>query len=437
MRIATSFISLLSCLTAPLTANIFYVSPEEPIAPQFNIQDIEKNSTTFSCGIVRTQGSIAYNETGTQVPFFEQYGTTPIKNIYQGLTPKSGTLSERYFADDGAEPVTEANATLRFNDRFNYYLLQSYHAAITHYLFSGIFCRIYVHFTDQIIAQKASASGRDDEHPAVSSLISHFDQFLGENNHPAISYNKRQLNLEHAGFFIGWNGKAILADNLIQEIKGSVLAGYTFAPTHFDHPLAPAFLPHPAAHSYSAQAALTAQINNHLAADFSFGTSVFGRLIDTMHVVRDDNEPATVYANTPLLGLGKVRKDPGTLWVAEGSLVANRFWGFYAAGGYHFAYQEKTQLTLHDDTILQGADWVGTPLNSMPGKQNERLNSDVRLGNWKHHAVFVKIGYTPSSNHRFIPDINFAVYWPVMGHRATSPTRVYAGSGQLSIRWTF
>jgi len=437
MRIITSLLPLLGCITLPLAANIFYVSPEEPIAPPFTVQNIEKNGTTFSCAVVRTQGNIAYNATGTQVPFFEQYGTTPIKNIYKGLTPKANSLSERYFSQDGAESVLDTNATLRFNDRFNYYLLQSYHAAATHYLFSGIFCRLYVHVVDQIIAQKASATGRDDEHPNVNSLTTHFDQFLGENGHTATSYNTRKLSLEHAGFFLGWNGKAMLEDNLIQEIQGSVLAGYTFAPTHFDHPLAPAFLPHPAAHSYSAQANINAQINNHLAVDLCFGTSVFGRLIDTMHVVRDDTDKTTVYSSTPLLGLGKVRKDPGTVWVAEGALIANRFWGFYAASGYHFAYQEKTQLFLQDNSILQGADWDGTNLSAMPGKQNERLNSDVRLGNWKHHSVFIKLGYTPSANHRLIPDINFAVYWPVMGHRASSPTRVYAGSGQLSIRWTF
>ncbi len=437
MRIITSLLSLLSLTILPVNANVFYSSAEEPIAPLFPVHHLEKSSTTFSCSVVRTQGKLGYSATGPQVPFFEQYGTTPIKNIYKGLTPKADSISERYFSPAGAESVLEKEATLRFNDPFNYYLLQSYHAAVTHFLFSGIFFRIYAHVVDQTIAQKASASGRDSSNPAVNSFIHHFDQFLGENGHPPVSYNTRKVSLEHAGFFFGWNGKAELEDNLIQEIHGHILAGYTFAPTHFDHPLAPAFLPHNAAHSYSAQVSLNAQVTNHIAVETSFGTSVFGRLIDTLHVVRDDTSKTSTYAHVPLLGTGTVRKDPGTLWTTELCLSANRFWGFYATGGYHFTYQEKTRLSLEDTTILRGDDWTPTTLSEMPGKQNERLNSDVRLEKWKHHALFVRIGFAPSSNHRFIPDINCAIYWPVMGHRSSSPTRVYAGSGQLSIRWTF
>jgi len=447
MRITTLLCSLLLFNTTA-QASFFYVSQEEPIAPALPLKALTRKASTFSFGMSRAQGSNSYSSTGSRVPFLEQYGTASIAEMYNGLTPKSGGFSERYFSTTGSQslvnmtdeedaPYTKADARLRFTDPYNSYSFDSYHLAFSHYLFSGLYFRVHAQLTDQVLFQKASASGPDADSTRVQSFISYIDQFIGENNLPALSYTHRQLSLERLGYCLGWMGEAPLKESMFQEVTGGLLACYTFAPTHFDHPLAPEFLLHAVTHSYSGQAHLGVQISNHFAAGASASATIYERYKDSMHVVRDDLSPTSFFAGPPLLGKGVVLKDPGTLWVFEANVSANRFYGFYCTGGYHFSYQEATQLTLNDTTILQGASWSGTHLSSLPGQQNERLSADPRLQNWKNHAVFFKAGFSPSKEHRFIPEIEFGVYFPVMGRRSIAPSRIYTGSGQLSIRWTF
>ena len=447
MRITTLLGSLLLFNTA-VQASFFYVSQEEPIAAALPLKALTRKASTFSCGVSRTQGINSYSSTGSRVPFLEQYGTANIADIYNGLTPRSGGFSERYFSTTGSQslvnmtdaedtPYTRANALLRFTDSYNSYSFNSYHLAFSHYLFSGLYFRVHAQLTDQVLFQKASASGPDADSTRVQSFISYIDQFLGENSLPALSYSHRQLSLERLGYCLGWIGEAPLKESMFQEVSGGLLACYTFAPTHFDHPLAPEFLLHAVTHSYTGQAHLGVQINNHLAANTTASATIYERYKDSMHVVRDDLNSTTFFAGPPLLGKGIVMKNPGTLWVFEASVSANRFYGLYCTGGYHFSYQEATQLTLQDTTILRGSSWSGTPLSNLPGQQNARLNADPRLQNWKNHAVFIKAGFSPSKEHHLIPEIEFGIYFPVLGHRSVAPSRVYTGNGQLSIRWTF
>ncbi|MEI7580716.1 MAG: hypothetical protein WCJ17_02865 [bacterium] len=441
----TMLLSLICCaLSSSATATLFYVSPQEPIAPHIPIKPFERKTTTFGFGMSRTQGALSYNSIGDQVPLLEQYGTAELSTLYKGLPTRSSGSSSTYFTADGAESLinkdgenTPISAALRFQDPRNEYILQSYHVALTHYLFSGLFIRLQTQFVDQVLTQKPNATGLDANHAYTTSFLAHFDQFLGENNHPSITYNHRRLCIERAGLFAGWAGRADLTRNIFQEIGGSLMFGYTVAPSQFDHPLAPAFLLHGFTHGYSVQAELNAQVASHLAIEVAAATTVHGRFSDRMHIVRDDTNPASYISTPPLIGTGVVRKDPGTLWVLEGTANFNRFKGFYLASGYHFAYQERTKLTLDDTAVLLGANWEGAKLKDLPGQQNKRLNADPRLLRWKNHAVFAKAGFTPSLSHRFVPHIEVCVYWPVLGHRSVCPTRIYTGSGQLSIRWTF
>jgi len=456
MRI-TSLFSLLCLVASPLKGTLFYVSQEEPVAPHFAAHEFTKKASTFSFAASKTEGHYSYSSTGSQVPFLAQYGTPQIAQFYNGLPIRTGSLSEHYFSTDytvtdesltnstnaHSAPFTPVNATLRFDDPHNYYLFQSYHMAYTHYLFSGIFFRFNLQFVDQTIAQKPLPDGPDNTNPNVVDFVDHFDQFLGENGHPPISYHNRTFAIERAGYFLGWHGEATLTENLIKEISGTILAGYTFKPTHFDHPLSPAFLPHNQTHGYSAEIDLNIQVADHFGLECCAATTSYGRYTDSLHIVHDDITPASYFSGPPLLGKGIVMKDPGSLWVFELSGSANRFLGFFLTGGYHFSYQELTQLTLEDPTILIGnnANWTSTglelPLSSLPGQQNTRLNNDPRLTKWKNHTMFVRVGYVPSDQHRFIPQLDFAIHWPVMGQHSSSPTRIYVGSGQLSIRWTF
>ncbi len=429
---------IISCaFSATTAASLCYISPQEPIAPHLPLKHFEKKTTTFSFGMSQTQGARSYNPVGDQVPFLEQYGVANIKSLYKGLTPKSNSTAYDYFHADGDHSVLEKTAQLRFQNPYNEYRFRSYHTALTHYLFSGLFVRIQAQFTDQSLTQKVNATGPDAENNDVQSFLDHFDTFLQENQHPTLSSAHRSLCIERAGLFLGWTAHALLSRNIFQEIGGSLICGYTVAPSQFDHPLAPAFLLHGFTHGYSLQGELNAQLASHLALEIAAATTVHGRFSDRMHVMRDDTTPGTYISTPPFLGTGIVRKDPGTLWVLEGAASFNRLKGFYLSSGYHFAYQERTQLTLDDATILLGADWDGTELKDLPGQQNTRLNSDTRLLRWKHHAIFLKAGFSPSSSHRFIPQLEISVYWPVLGHRSVCPTRIYTGSGQLSIRWTF
>jgi len=442
---STLFLSLLYCaLSSSAAASLFYVSAQEPIAPHIPIKALNKKTTTFDFGMSRTQGSLSYNNIGDQVPFLEQYGAANLSTLYKGIPVRSSGSSYAYFNPDGEFSLinkdgdnTPISANLRFQDPRNEYILQSYHVALTHYLFSGLFIRLQTQFVDQSITQKPNATGTDADHIYTHSFLSNIDQFLHENNHTSITYNHRPFCIERAGLFAGWAGHAYLTRNIFQEIAGSLMFGYTVAPSQFDHPLAPAFLLHGFTHGYSVQAEINAQIATHLAIEVATATTVHGRFSDRMHIVRDDTSATSYVSTPPLLGTGVVRKDPGTLWVLEATASFNRCKGFYLASGYHFAYQEKTKLTLDDTTVLLGASWEGTKLKDLPGQQNTRLNSDPRLLRWKNHAVFVKAGFTPSLNHRLVPHVEICVYWPVLGHRSVSPTRIYAGSGQLSIRWTF
>ncbi len=433
MRI-TSLLPLFALTASSLSGALFYVSPEEPVAPHFLVRGFEKKAATFSFAVSKTEGRSSYNGTGSQVPFLEQYGIPQISQFYKGLTTPSGSINYTYFNASGSESITNpaVDATLRFNDPNNYYQLQSYHMAYTHYIFSGLFLRLNLQFVDQIMAQKPLPNGPDKYNARVTSFTDHFDQVLGANNLPGISYTNRKLALERAGYFLGWHGQANLTENLIKEISGTLLAGYTFKPTHFDHPLAPAFLPHNQTHGYSAQIDLIAQVTNHIGVEVSAATTSYGRYADTLHIVRDDTSTNSYFSGPPLLGTGIVLKDPGSLWVFETGISFNRFLGFFITGGYHFSYQELTQLTLQDSTVL-----TGSGLSTNPGAQNARLNSDPRLTKWKNHTVFTRFGYTPSDNHRFVPQIDFAVHWPVMGQHSSSASRIYAGGGELSIRWTF
>jgi hypothetical protein len=444
MRI-TMLLSLICCaLATSASASLFYISPQEPIAPHIPLKPFERKTTTFGFGMSRTQGALSYNGIGDQVPLLEQYGIADLHTLYKGIPPQSNGISYDYFNTAGAESLINKDgdenpvaAKLRFQDPRNEYIFQSYHAAITHYLFSGLFIRLQAQFVDQVLTQKPNATGPDAEHTYTRSFLGHFDQFLGANHHPGLGYHHRKLCIERAGLFAGWTGHAELVRNIFQEIGGSILFGYTVAPSQFDHPLAPAFLLHGFTHGYSVQAELNAQVASHLALEVAAATTVHGRFSDRMHIMRDDTTPASYVSTPPFIGTGVVRKDAGTLWVLEGAANFNRLKGFYIASGYHFAYQEKTKLTLDDTTVLLGANWEGTQLKDLPGQQNSRLNSDPRLLRWKHHAIFLKAGFSPSQTHRFVPHLEISVYWPVLGHRSVCPTRIYTGSGQLSIRWTF
>jgi len=434
MRITSLLPVALMLTVSSLSGALFYVSPEEPVSPHFLARGFEKKAATFSFATSKTEGRYSYNTTGTQVPLLEQYGTGQVGQFYKGLSIPAGSINETYFGTSGSESVTNpaVNATLRFDDPNNYYHMQSYHMAYTHYIFSGLFLRLHAQFVDQIIAQKPLPNGPDRYNEHVQSFADHFDQILGANNLPATSYNNRKFSIERAGYFLGWHGHTKLTNNLIKEIGGSLMTGYTFKPTHFDHPLSPAFLPHNQNHGYSAQIDLVAQVTDHVGVEAAAGTTSYGRFADRLHIVRDDTNAETYFSGLPLLGTGRVLRDPGSVWVFETGLSFNRFLGFFITAGYHFSYQERTVLTLEDSTVL-----TGSGLSTNSGQQNARLNSDPRLVKWKNHTVFARVGYTPSDDHRFVPQIDFAVHWPVMGQCSCAATRIYIGSGELSIRWTF
>ena len=302
MRI-TSLFSLLSLTTFSLSGALFYVSQDEPIAPHFSARSFNKKASTLSFGVTKTEGRNSYNGSGTPVPFLEQYGTPQIAQFYKGLTPRSNSTSERYFSLTGSESLTNSTdagsdyipvvASLRFDDAQNYYTFQSYHLAYTHYLFSGLFLRFNLQLADQTMVQRPRAVGADSNNARVLSFVDHFDQFMGENNNPAVSFYNRNLEIERAGYFLGWHGKASLLDNLIKEISVTLLAGYTFRPTHFDQPLAPAFIPHAQTHGYSAELDLTAQVSNHFGIECEIATTSYGRYTDTAHVVCDDTSTSS------------------------------------------------------------------------------------------------------------------------------------------------
>jgi|GEM_PF-3198248 len=457
LTIPTLLIVTLSLVPTTASPLLFYVTQYDPVCPRFPIKPLAKKGTTFSCGMVRHQGQNAYSATGSSVPFLEMCGTANLADIYNGLTPKAGGISEQYFTADGAQSLLTLRdgdpiqLSLRFNDKKRSYLFQSYHLALTHFFFSDLFFLGCCRFIDQELEQPVTASGSGDvSHPYVQSLLNSFDAFLIENSHPPVTRYHHHISLEQCGFFFGWAKHSELKGSILKGATGSVLAGYSFAPTHFEDPLAPAFLLHSINHSYSAQAELNLQLDNHFAIDSAASVTIYERLTGSMPVVRDDLQPqapytygtppASFYAGPVLLGRGTVLKDPGNLWVFDIALVANNFYGFFISGGYHFAYQETTRLTIKDTTILQGTGdgWTSlTKLGAQAGQQNTRLNADPRLQNWKHHSVFIKGGFAPTSKRALMPAIEAAVYFPVMGHRSVSPSRIYTGNAELSIRWTF
>ena len=445
MRITSSLLSLLCLASVTHTfGSLCYVSQLEPITPYMPIGAFNAKTTTFSFGMSRTEGKNSYSSTGTAVPFLELNGTSLISDMYKGLAPRATGLTDDYFTTNGTRSLinkdgedTPVDATLRFQDPNNSYLFTSYHAAVTQYLFSGLFIRGQAQFVDQSMNQKPNAIGLDADLARTQAFINDLDAFLKENNHPAINTSHRSVTIERAGLFLGWSGVVGLKNNFIEEISGSIMAGFTAAPSQFDHPLSPGFLVHGFTHGYSAQLALSAQAAAHCAVDLTLATTSHGRFNDSMHIVRDDTSKTTLYSGPPLLGMGIVQKDPGTIWVMETGLSANRFKGFYISGGYHFAYQEATKLTLSDNTVLLGANWEGVKLKDLPGKQNSRINSDPRLARWKNHSIYLRVGYTPSPHNRIIPHLDFTVHFPFLGMRSVCPSRIYTGSGQLSIRWTF
>lgn len=432
---------LLSCIALSFSSTadaLFSSTSYEPITASMAPERFSNGSTVFSIMGSEHTGHNAYDKQENTVPFFEQFGTASIADLYNGLpTPAAGTLSHDYFSEGGAKDLTGKDAALRFNNKNNEYRFRALNISMMQHLFSGMFVRLNSKLVDQEITQKVAATGADAQDTDVQHFLANIDAFLKEHNLPATTHNKRPVTLEHTSVLVGWTQNVPLTNSIMQELSGSIAAGYLMTPPDFEHPLAPATLPYNISDGFLLHAIGHAQINDHIALDIEGQTTIYNQRCGTMHVVHDDTEGATYYSGPILLGTGFVKKDPGTLWNLQAAVSFNRAVGFSASVGYHFSYQEKTNLTLKDDTVLQGTGWA-TALSTLPAQQQERLNTDPRLERWKHHAFFLALSLTPN-NRTFgvLPHFEARVYWPLWGHRTVSTRKTMVGGGQLALQWKF
>lgn len=437
----TARTALLFCVALSATttcAAIFSATSYEPITANIAPERFSNGSTVFSCTGSDSHGHWAYDAQEEKTSFFEQFGTASIADLYKGLdTPATGTLSHAYFADGGAKELTAKDATLRFDNEKNSYLFRSLNLSVIQHVFSGLFIRANGKLVDQEIKQKPSVSGADAQDADVKDFVSNFDAFLKEHKLPGVTNAKRPVTLEHASVLIGWTQQVPLTNSIVEELSGSIAAGYLLTPPDFEHPLAPASLPYNISDGFLLHATGHAQISKHVALDIKAQTTVYNQRCGTMHVVHDDTAGATYYSGPLLLGTGSVKKDPGTLWTMQAAVSFNRAVGFSASFGYHFAYQENTQLTLKDDTVLRGAGWA-TALHTLPAQQQQRLNTDPRLARWKHHALFASLSLTPNNRtFRVLPHFEARLYWPLWGHRTVKANKTMVGGGQLVLQWNF
>lgn len=402
----------------------------EPVSFDNAPLDLRNGSTRLEAIGTQTEGRWAFNVAEQKTPWLEQYGTVAVKDIFKGLTPAADThpLGEKYSkskASTGINDVTE-NTILRFNDADDSYRFRTAQVGVTQHLFTGLFARCIVRLSEQRITQTVSAEGDDKAHANVVALLADFDNLLKEFGGNPLSSYTRKATVENAAFFLGWQGKAVTAHSNISEIAGSIAAGYQVTPPSFVSRLAPALLPHNVSDGFLLHLNGFIRLMKHVSFEASLAATVFNQRYGTHHIIRD-----TTYTGPLLLGTGFVKKDPGNLWKASFGLNIDGIKGLYLQAGYQFSYQEKTELTLHDDTVLSS-------LSATPMAQHAHLNSDPKLGSWKHHALTFAAGFRPFKNSwRILPAFSAHYALPLWGHRSLHPSQVYGGSMNLSLQWTF
>ncbi|MGD1997379.1 MAG: hypothetical protein PVJ92_00515 [Candidatus Dependentiae bacterium] len=426
--------ALLSILSlSPLAASGYTGSAFEPVSFDNAPLNVRNGSTRVEAVGTQTEGRWAFDISEKKTPWLEQYGTAEIKHLFKGLTTPAGThpISEKYNTG-GANDITaiDDDTKLRFNDTNDNYRFRTAQLGITQHLFTGLFARAMVRLSEQRITQAISADGTDKAHANVVALLADFDAVLKEFGGNALSSYTRKASIDHAAFFLGWQGKTTTPHHHISELSGSIAAGYQFTPPSFYNKLAPALLPHNVSDGFILHVNGFMRLMKRISIDASLAATIFNQRYGHHHIARDDDATAT---NTGplLLGTGFVKKDPGNLWKASFNLNLDGFKGLYLQAGYQFSYQEKTELTLRDTTVL-------TSLAATPRVQHARLNSDPKLGSWKHHALTCAAGFRPfKDSWRLLPAFSVHYALPLWGHRSVHPAQVYGGSINLSLQWTF
>jgi len=391
-------------------------------------------TTHFDARYAEGSTKNSWNTQEVKTELFNAYGPFKLKNLadnIENITLASKPNTYAFINGTNTYPINNLfDGTIKLKGNFK---TEEFDFTLQQNLFSGIYLQAYVPIRRIGIngIDYVQSVTTDSEHATIMNFLnSDLDGILSEFDivHTKTAFSRTEVS--DILLSIGWNGHVAFKESMMTALRGFIQAGVVVPVARKKD------LNHIASIStgYNRHFAFNVRGNAHatLWEKVVVGANVGAQIFMTQTYL-DRVTTSTHQNGWIVLEKAKVQRDPGTMWdIGAYAKLERILGGLSITGGYSFVQQEKTTLTLKDDSLLQTA-----LTNEAIFNKNEVINHNKLFSQWYQHVLHGVVGYDFGAHvDRFAPRFEVFYDYPVLGKHAW-PTDMYGGTIGFTFNWNF
>jgi len=377
----------------------------------------------------------SWNTQEVKTYLFDAYGPCDIRKLgihLETIDPITMPKTKQYLEENGSYPAnitTKPVGDLSFTGTFR---TEEIDLTWQQNIMYGLYLQVHLPFREiklNNINYIHTDTTRIEWYDTI--MTDHFDDILAENGLAPYQTPQHSTQLSDPLVSLGWHGHCTFEKSMITALRGYVQAGILI-PTGsradenriFSLPFG--FNKH---WGFHARGNAHATLWKKLVLGLNAGATVFLTQAYDLRLTT-----STLQNGWISLEKGRVSVDQGTEWDVTVYAKAERLvGGFSAGGGYSYTQQEKSTVTLKDDSVLATALSNGKIQN-----KNEVINTNDRLSQWYQHVahVYAQYDFKAHTNSMLAPKFEVAYHYPFLGKHAW-PADMWSGTASLALNWVF